>query len=77
MECAFGCYRQQKNSNIDCIPGKRCSPEHQDIEISKEIVHPDYDVTDIGSLTNDIMLIKLAKPAIFSGYVAPICLPDM
>jgi len=51
--------------------------EHPDIEISREIVHPDYSVTNIASLTNDIMLIKLSKPAVFSKYVRPICLPDL
>ena len=77
--CGQWCKHRQQNSNIDCSPYNRklCALEHQDIEISKEIVHPDYHVTDIGSLANDIMLIKLAKPAVLSEYVAPICLPDL
>ena len=61
--------------------GSQCHKENDielpDIEISREIVHPDYSVTNIASLTNDIMLIKLSKPAVFSKYVRPICLPDL
>ena len=79
LECFQSCEQDQENSNIDCSPYNRnlCAPEHQDIEISREIIHPDYHMTNIGSLDNDIMLIKLAKPAIFKEFVAPICLPDM
>ena len=80
-ECSIDredCYYED-NANIDCSPTNRrlCAPEHQDIEISREIEHPDYSITDINSLTNDIMLLKLAKPAIFNDFVGPVCLPEL
>ena len=71
------------SEEMDHMPSKKvkCHKEndieHPDIEISREIVHPDYSVTNIASLTNDIMLIKLSKPAMFSKYVRPICLPNL
>ena len=39
----------------------------------KLIIHPNYDERKI---ENDIALIQLEKPAKFSKYVQPACLPD-
>ena len=41
----------------------------QQIDAEKEIRHPNYNDQ---TLNNDIMLIKLRKPAIFNKYVKPI-----
>ena len=49
----------------------------KDIKVLREIIHPGYGYTDIGSAINDIMLLKLAEPAILNDFVRPICLPDV
>ena len=71
------CY--MKNANKDCFDEneEKCAPEHQDIEISKEIRHPKYAKTRIQSAIYDIMLFKLSKPATYNTFVKPLCLPDM
>ena len=49
----------------------------KDIRVKYELEHPDYQQTVSGLAINDIMLLKLQKPAEFNSYVSPICLPDM
>jgi len=76
----FNC--RKKNPNVDCKTKKQggksiCAAEHQDIKVLREIIHPGYGYTDIGSAINDIMLLKLAEPAILNDFVRPICLPDV
>ncbi|KAM3828798.1 chymotrypsinogen A-like [Vipera latastei] len=53
----------------------RSSPEEdiQRLAVQKFIIHPDW---DSAQLTNDIALIKLATPAVFSETVSPVCLTD-
>lgn len=49
------------------------SPYEQLRHISRIILHPDY--VDAG-FVNDISLLQMESPVIFSDYVRPICLPD-
>jgi len=79
---ACGNYCKKKNGNFDCSnvvgnPNENCAPEHQDIKVDRVINHPEYSKTIHGLAINDIMLLKLSKPAEFSLFVQPICLPDL
>ncbi|XP_076307762.1 uncharacterized protein LOC143223549 [Tachypleus tridentatus] len=49
------------------------SPFEQVRRISHVIIHPDY--VDKGFI-NDISLLRLEKPVLFSDYVRPVCLPS-
>jgi len=79
------CYQRnckEGNANKDCTRVKAggrltCAREHQDIKVVREIVHPGYGYTEIGSAINDIMLLKLAQAAVLNNFVRPICLPDV
>lgn len=55
---------------IDLL-GEEDRVEPQDIQISKIIKHPDYDLL---KKINDIALVNLAEPANFTKYVQPACL---
>lgn len=44
----------------------------QDFKLAKIIIHPDYEDFEKG---NDIALVKLAKRAVFTRAVRPVCLP--
>ncbi len=44
--------------------------------ISLYFKHPQYNVTKDGIQVNDIAIIKLSKPAIFSPIIGHICLPE-
>ena len=44
--------------------------------MAEVIQHPDYSRTDSGKVVNDIMLLKLSSPVLYSRWVAPVCLPD-
>ncbi|XP_066202075.1 vitamin K-dependent protein C isoform X3 [Saccopteryx leptura] len=44
-----------------------------DIDIQEVLIHPNYSKS---SSDNDIALLRLAQPAIFSQTIMPICLPD-
>ena len=67
-----------KNANVDCFyEGEKCGPELQDIQIVREIVHPNFGKIRSQLAVNDIMLLKLSEPATFNGFVSPLCLPDM
>ena len=48
----------------------------KDIPVAEFKVHPGYRRTVKGSATNDIMLIKLSRPAEFNQFVKPVCLPS-
>ncbi|XP_046473613.1 uncharacterized protein [Neodiprion pinetum] len=52
--------------------GSFASPHEQLIHVNRIILHPDY--IDIGFI-NDISLLKLERPVVFSDYVRPVCLP--
>ena len=39
-------------------------------------VHPDYELTGLGLAVNDLMLLKLSRPAVFNDFVQPVCLPS-
>jgi len=73
--CRRWCKKKEK-ADYDC-QGQYCSSPHQDIRIEYELKHPDYRETVNRLAINDIMLLKLQKPAEFNLYVSPICLPDI
>ena len=39
-------------------------------------VHPDYGFTSHTIAENDIMLLKLSRPAVYNNFVQPVCLPS-
>lgn len=69
------------SSNIDCgldpnQPSNSepiCNDTPQDFDIEEIIFHPDYGVPHV--FRNDIALLRLNRPANFSDFVQPICLP--
>ncbi|XP_019870922.1 CLIP domain-containing serine protease HP8-like [Aethina tumida] len=67
------------DTDIDCIDYKvgnyrDCAPEPQNIAVEERIPHEAYDPYDVNQ-ENDIALLRLVKPAVYSEYVRPICLP--
>ena len=48
----------------------------QDIAVADLKIHPDFGRTSIGLADNDIMLVKLSRPAVFNDFVQPVCLPS-
>ncbi|CAH0550473.1 unnamed protein product [Brassicogethes aeneus] len=65
---------------IDCITYKQnnfkdCAPEPQDIAVEDRIPHFQYDPYDPNQ-PNDIALLRLVRPAVYTDYVKPICLPS-
>ena len=48
----------------------------QDIPVAEVILHPDYRRIPPGLALNDVMLLKLSRPAQFNDFVAPVCLPS-
>ena len=63
-----------ENPNQDCA-GDVCGPDLQDIKVAAVKKHPNYSKTDSGLAINDIMMIKLARPAVYNLLVSPVCLP--
>jgi len=47
--------------------------QHEDIDIQRVILHPEYNST---TLKNDIALVKLSRPVTYRFGVGPACLPD-
>ncbi|KAF2905341.1 hypothetical protein ILUMI_00843 [Ignelater luminosus] len=58
-------------TEIDC-EGQVCAARVQDFKPRTLIVHKDYGVPPY---KNDIALIRLDRPALFNGWVQPICIP--
>jgi secreted trypsin-like serine protease len=48
----------------------------EQFEIEEIVRHPEYLFTDDGVEVNDLAIIKLARPAIFSPRIGHVCLPD-
>ena len=48
----------------------------QDIKVAEVIIHPDYGLTPHSLAENDIMLVKLSRPAVYNNFVQPVCLPS-
>merc|ERR1712154_582150 len=70
---------QNVNKRIDCETVNRkevCTEPYQDIKVAEVIIHPDYGLTLHRLAENDIMLVKLSRPAVYSNFVQPVCLPS-
>jgi len=70
---------QRASQGVDCqtVKGVRtCTAPYQDITVAKKIIHPDYELTRLGLAVNDIMLLKLSRPAVFNNFVRAVCLPS-
>lgn len=75
----LGEWRVQEGKR-DCVRYNRgpqkCSEDVQDIPVSSIIFHPEYHRSKDNVNINDIMIIKLSRPATYNDYVLPICLPE-
>ena len=49
----------------------------KDIRVDKVIIHPEYEINQIGLAINDVMLVKLSQPVEYNTWVRPVCLPDL
>jgi len=70
---------QNVNKKIDCETVNRqevCTEPYQDIKVAEVIIHPDYGLTLHRLAENDIMLVKLSRPAVYNNFVQPVCLPS-
>ena len=67
--CGTNCIYE--NPLSDC---ETC-PELQDIKVATVRKHPNFRKTKDGIPVDDIMLIKLSKPAVYNRLVKPVCLP--
>ena len=54
---------------------KQTVPQLQDIPVAEVKIHTGYSQTESGFVVNDIMLVKLSRPAEYNKYVQPVCLP--
>ena len=64
-----------KNPNVDCDDCEDC-PELQDIKVASFQKHPNYRQNQDGVAFNDILMIKLSRPAVYNKLVKPVCLPS-
>lgn len=71
----FFAFSRQLSSTLAVYFGRtdidRNNDEEQLKDVSRIIVHPDYIKS---ALLNDIALLELSSPVIFSEYVRPVCL---
>ena len=63
--------KRKGNPIMDC---ETC-PEHQDIKVAFVRKHPNYGQNYQGVSNNDIMMIKLSRPAVYNRLVKALCLP--
>jgi len=64
------------SSDPDCgnsDAGPICNDSPQDFDVEEIVFHQDYGVPQV--FRNDIALLRLSRPANFSDFVQPICLP--
>ena len=63
--------KRKGNPIVDC---DTC-PDLQDIKVALVQKHPNYGRNYQGVSNNDIMMIKLSRPAVYNRMVKPVCLP--
>ena len=63
--------KRKGNPIVDC---DTC-PDLQDIKVALVQKHPNYGRNYQGVSNNDIMIIKLSRPAVYNRMVKPVCLP--
>lgn len=61
-------------SEVDCLRGT-CADRPQEIRVASKHPHPGYNDKS-KSRRNDIGIVRLARRAVFTYYVQPICLPN-
>ncbi|KAM8788888.1 vitamin K-dependent protein C isoform 2-T2 [Rhynchonycteris naso] len=89
--CAHYCLEEGARRRCSCAPGYELGDDHLqceptgeydrrrkekwevDVDIQEVLIHPNYSKS---SSDNDIALLRLAQPAIFSQTIMPICLPN-
>lgn len=59
-------------SEEDCNDDNLCTDKPVDVDVGSYVVHEGYDSKNIH---NDVALIKLDKPVIFTEFISPVCLP--
>jgi len=74
---------EENDPTFDCEKDKRtgeekCSEPQQDIPVAEAKPHADYSEYQDGRRIplNDIMLLKLSRPAEYNEFVQPLCLPS-
>ncbi|XP_017046486.1 spaetzle-processing enzyme-like [Drosophila ficusphila] len=63
------------SSNPDCITERdrtRCAPPHLEVDVEQIIVHGDYRM-DV-PYQNDIALLRLDRPVVYTAAIQPICI---
>lgn len=63
-----------QKTQIHCVFQGECANPVEDILVAELIVHENYDASS-RSQANDIGLIRLQRPAPYTNYIRPICLP--
>ena len=51
------------------------SNDQKFIRVKEKVIHPDYNIPS--PLNNDIGLLRLMNPIVFTKYISPLCLPAM
>ena len=46
------------------------------LQVESYVVHPGYNFSDVFHFNDDLAILKLKKPVVFSNILRPVCLPD-